>query len=136
MSDDEIAIRALIATWMDASRRGDTATVLKLMSEDALFLLPGQPPMRGREQFAQAMPEGMQVDGHSTVEEVVVVGDLAYCRTSLEVRITPAGGATVKRSGHTLSILRKQNERWLLTRDANLLGPPQALDQPPAPVRS
>ncbi|MES2130171.1 MAG: SgcJ/EcaC family oxidoreductase [Pseudomonadota bacterium] len=136
MSDDEIAIRALVATWIDASRRGDMATVLRLMSEDALFLQPGQAPMRGREQFAQAMPEGMQADAHSVVEEVVVAGELAYCRTQLELLITPAQGATMRRSGHTLSILRKQGGRWLLTRDANLLGPPQAIDPPPAPAQS
>jgi len=27
------------------------------------------------------------------------------------------------RAGHTLSILRKENGRWLLARDANLLSP-------------
>ncbi|TJW27221.1 MAG: DUF4440 domain-containing protein, partial [Mesorhizobium sp.] len=31
MTDDERAIRKLVETWMDASKRGDTATVLSLM---------------------------------------------------------------------------------------------------------
>jgi hypothetical protein len=39
--------------------------------------------------------------------------------------VTPAGGqAMLKRSGYTLSILRKEEDgRWLLVRDANLLAP-------------
>jgi uncharacterized protein (TIGR02246 family) len=44
-SDDEKAIRAVVREWLDASRRGDTTAVLALMTTDALFLVPGQPPM-------------------------------------------------------------------------------------------
>ena len=34
MPDDEKAIRQVVETWMTASRRGDTATVLTLMTDD------------------------------------------------------------------------------------------------------
>ena len=38
--------------------------------------------------------------------------------------MTPPNGAqSVKRAGHTLSILKKQNGRWVIARDANLLAP-------------
>ncbi|RYD27259.1 MAG: hypothetical protein EOP87_21455 [Verrucomicrobiaceae bacterium] len=37
-----------------------------------------------------------------------------------QVRI-PREGAPVARSGHTLTILRKEKGKWLLARDANLL---------------
>jgi len=29
----------------------------------------------------------------------------------------------MKRAGHTLSVLKKQNGKWVLARDANLLAP-------------
>lgn len=32
----------------------------------------------------------------------------------------------MKRAGHTLSVLRKQDGRWVLARDANLLAPVHA----------
>jgi ketosteroid isomerase-like protein len=32
MSDDEQAIRKVVGTWMDATRRGDVETVLDLMT--------------------------------------------------------------------------------------------------------
>jgi hypothetical protein len=51
--DDE-KIREVVATWMRATAEGDLETVLSLMAEDAVFLLPDQPPMRGREAFAAA----------------------------------------------------------------------------------
>jgi ketosteroid isomerase-like protein len=67
MERDEQAIRDLIATWLAASKAGDTKTVLNLVADDVVFLVPGQ------------------------------------------------------RSGHTLSVLKKQNGAWVLFRDANLL---------------
>ena len=54
MQSDEQAIRDVIARWMQASKAGDTATVLSLMDEEVVFLLPGRPPMRGRDDFAEA----------------------------------------------------------------------------------
>ena len=37
-------IRELINTWLRATAAGDLQTVLGLMAEDVVFLLPGQPP--------------------------------------------------------------------------------------------
>ena len=50
---DEQAIRELIDTWMRASRAGDTATVLSLMTDDVVFMTPGREPF-GKEAFAAA----------------------------------------------------------------------------------
>jgi uncharacterized protein (TIGR02246 family) len=41
MTDDERAIRELLATWFDATKKGDTATVLSLMTDDVVFMVPG-----------------------------------------------------------------------------------------------
>ena len=46
MQSDEQEIRQLVATWMAASKTGDVETVLSLMSDDVVFLQPGQLPMR------------------------------------------------------------------------------------------
>lgn len=127
MSDDEQAIRELIARWLQATRDGDVDAVLALMAPDVIFLVPGQPPMQGRAAFEQGL-RGMlanhAIDSHSMIEEVVVVGDMAYSRTQLSVTITSKHGKLpMRRTGHTLSILRKASDgKWLLTRDANLLG--------------
>jgi uncharacterized protein (TIGR02246 family) len=124
MNSDERALRDLIKTWLAASKAGDTATVLKLMAEDVVFLVPGQPPMRGRAAFAasSAQMREIELDGQSEVQEIQVFGDWAYVWTKLAVSATPKkGGATVKRAGNTLSILRKHAGGWVIFRDANLL---------------
>lgn len=125
MSSDEAEIRGVIDTWMHASMAGDLETVLGLMSEDVVFLLPGQPPMRGREAFAKKFrggPARMKLEGHSDIQELRVDGDHAYCWNQLSITITPEEGAVVKRSGPVLTVFRREaDEKWRLFRDANLL---------------
>ena len=44
MTDAERAIRDVLETWMAATKRGDLATVLNLMTDDVVFLVPGLEP--------------------------------------------------------------------------------------------
>jgi len=128
MTDDERAIRNVVDTWLAASKTGDTATVLSLMTDDVLFLTPGQPPF-GKEAFAK-MSDGMKdvrVEGTSDIQEVQVFGNIAYLRNQLHIRMTMPDGKVMKRSGQTLTILRKEADRkWRLVRDANLVMPDAA----------
>ena len=123
MSDDEQAIRALVETWMEASRTGDLDTVLDLMTDDVLFMTPGREPF-GKEEFAansRAM-SGVEVDGRAAIQELQVLGDWAWLRNHLDIAMTPPGGETKHRTGYTLTILRKgEDGRWRLCRDANLV---------------
>jgi uncharacterized protein (TIGR02246 family) len=124
MTSDEQEIRNLVQTWMDASIAGDTETVLNLMSDDAVFMVPGREPF-GKEAF-KAVSTGMQqfrLEGTSDIRELQVLGDWAYLRNYIRITVTPTGeGTPVTRSGYTLTILRKNSEgKWQLVRDANLL---------------
>jgi uncharacterized protein (TIGR02246 family) len=53
MTDDESSIRDLVETWMTASKAGELATVLSLMADDVVFVVPGQRPF-GKEAFKTA----------------------------------------------------------------------------------
>jgi uncharacterized protein (TIGR02246 family) len=130
MSNDDQAIRDLIATWHRATAEGDLSRVLDLMTEDVVFLGPGRPPIRGRDQFAAlARSNPAHFESQQEIQEVKVDGDWAYCWTQISVTATPPGGAPIRRSGPTLSIFRKQPDgRWRLARDANML----AVDATPA----
>jgi uncharacterized protein (TIGR02246 family) len=123
MSDDERAIRDLVETWMSATKAGDAATVLSLMSDDVVFMVPGVEPF-GKEAFAAAL-KGlgmMTVEGRSDIHELAVLGDIAYLRNRIEMTATAPDGKLNRRSGWTLTILRKGPDgRWRLSRDANLL---------------
>jgi uncharacterized protein (TIGR02246 family) len=124
MTDAERAIRDVVETWMAATKRGDLATVLNLMTDDVVFMVPGQEPF-GKEAFS-ALSEGMksvEIDATSEVQELQVFGSWAYMRNHIRITATPGnGGAPVRRSGYTLSIFRKgEDGKWRLARDANLL---------------
>lgn len=123
MSDDERAIRQVVETWMVASKRGDTATVLDLMTDDAIFMVPGQEPF-GKAAFAAASKgmEGMKLDGKSEIVELKILGDWAFVRNHIDIAVTPPNGSTVHRAGYTLTLLHKEADgQWRLARDANLL---------------
>jgi uncharacterized protein (TIGR02246 family) len=126
MTEDEQAIRGVVAAWMTATRRGDVESVLALMTDDALFLVAGRPPM-DRAEFAaaaraQARPESPLIEGVSDIRELQVEGSFAYLWSHLTVTVTPRDGSPViRRAGHTLTVFRKERGRWLLARDANLL---------------
>jgi uncharacterized protein (TIGR02246 family) len=127
MTNDEQQIREVIATWMRATAAGDLAQILKLMDEDVVFLVMGQPLMRGREAFAAGFKkasEKFKIESTSDIQEIEVTGDWAYCWNDLQVTMTPHDeGEPVRRRGNVLSIFRKQQEgNWVLFRDANLLG--------------
>jgi len=127
-ASDEQAIREVIATWHRATVAGDLPRLLGLMTEDVVFLTPGQPPMRGRDAFAagfRAAAEKFGIEPHAEIQEISVAGDWAWCWTRLSVSFIPrAPGPAQRRSGHTLSIFRRTAESaWLLARDANMLTP-------------
>ena len=128
MENDEQEIRQLVSTWMAASKAGDVETVLSLMSDNVVFLVPGQPVMRKadfaaavRAQSGQGTP---QFDATSEIQEIKVlegIGPIMWTR--LTVVITPPRRRSIHDALVTLSILKKQNGKWVLARDANMLAP-------------
>ena len=125
MTDDEHAIRNLVETWMAASKTGDLATVQGLMADDVIFMVPGQKPF-GKDAFLAASNgmKDVRVDGRADIQELCVLGEWAYLRNYLDLTVTPAVGRPMRRTGYTLTILRKDEDgRWVLARDANLLMP-------------
>lgn len=134
MSEDELQIRALVHRWHEATRTGRVADVLALMTQDAVFLTPGRPPM-GRDDFAALMSAGAahdrpQIDIRQDIVELLIGAPLACMRSELRVTITPPGAtAPMVRAGSTLTVFRKVDGAWRLARDANLLAP-----APPAPA--
>ena len=128
MKSDEQQIRDLVADWMAATQSGDVQRVLSLMADDVVFLVPGHPIMRKADfaaaAKAQAAGAAPKFEGTSEIQEIKVLGDWAFMWTRLKVVATaPGGGPSTTRAGHTLSVLKKENGKWLLARDANLLAP-------------
>jgi uncharacterized protein (TIGR02246 family) len=121
-ADDEAAIRNVVGTWLAASTAGDIAPVLSLMTDDVVFMVPGREPF-GKEAFAAASGamKNVRIEGKNKIRELRVLGDWAYLRNHLEMTITPENGEPVRRSGWTLTLLRKEEGWWRLARDASLV---------------
>jgi uncharacterized protein (TIGR02246 family) len=124
--NEEQKIRDVIAAWLQATKDGDLAKVLPLMAEDVVFLLPGQPPMRGRDAFSAATGLALKhfrIEGTPDIKEIRIMGDYAYCLNYLSLTLTPLqGGAPQKRAGNIMSLFRKEPDgRWVLFRDANFV---------------
>ena len=123
MQSDEQEIRQLVSTWMAASKAGDVQTVLSLMADDVIFLMPGQEVMdkagfaaAARAQSGQGGEGDAGFEGRSEIQEIKVLGDWAFMWTKLTVVVTSRSDPqSMTRAGYTLSILTKQRGRWLLT---------------------
>jgi len=127
MEPDERAIREVHTTWIAAVNAGDLVRLLSLMADDVVFLNPGQPPL-GRDGFSpgfSAAHQQARVHCISELDEVMVVGEVAYARAQDSLSVTPrAGGEAMRLAGHRLTVYRKQPDgRWLLARDAHTLSP-------------
>ena len=131
MGPDEREILEVHSTWMDAVNAGDLDGLLTLTADDVVFLGPGQSPV-GRDGFAanfSAAHQQVRIRCISELEEVVVVGGVAYTRSRDALSVTPrAGGEATQYAGHRITVYRKHSDgRWLLARDANVLSPVEGL---------
>ena len=126
MSSDEKEIRELVERWMAATKAGNIDDVLSLMTDDVVFLVAGVPPF-GKQEFRESSIEhagkSLEFDGTSNILELNVIDDHAYVINKLSVVTRRPGGEAMSRSGYTLTLFRKENGKWLLARDANLLTP-------------
>ena len=129
MGSDERAIREMHSAWIDAVNAGGLDRLLALMTDDVVFLNPGQESV-GRDEFStkfSAAHQQLRICCVSELEEVVVAGEVAYTRSRDSLSVSPlAGGEENRLAGDRMTIYRKQpGGGWLLARDANVLSPVQ-----------
>ncbi len=129
METDEQRIRSLMDEWRRRTLEGDIEGVLALMTDDAVFLTPGNPPMT-KSDFAAAsrgFAGKFQVESTQAVQDFHASGDLAYAWSHIRVVMTSAEtGARTERAGHVLTVFRKSSSgEWRLARDANLMAAAQ-----------
>lgn len=125
MTTDEQAIREFFPAWLQASLDSDKDTLRGMLAEDVIFLTVERPPMIGRDAFFAASgsaPKPSEMKFVQDIKEVHVNGDWAQTWAHLTVTIVPSDGApAVRRAGNILTLFRKENGKWVIWRDANLL---------------
>ena len=135
MGPDERAIREVHSTWIEAVNAGDLVRLLTMMADDAVFINPGRAPF-GRDGFSDgfsAAHKQVRINCISELEEVVVVGEVAYTRSRDSLSVIPrdsgeVGGEAKQLAGHRIAVYRKRPDgRWVLARDAHTLSPVEKL---------
>ncbi|MEO8068313.1 MAG: SgcJ/EcaC family oxidoreductase [Flavobacteriales bacterium] len=123
MNKDEQAIRALVDRWWAASRENDVDATLTMVADDVLFTVNGTEPF-SRDVFEkQALKmKDVRMEGNTRVLEIEVLGDRAWMRAYLTVRMEFPDGNSMEREGYLLTILRREQDgRWVIFREANML---------------
>ena len=128
VQDDEQAIREMVDTWLEASKKQDLTTLLGLLDDDVLFIVPDREPF-GKEEFAAGNQEAQdfRMEADIDIRELKVTGEWAWMRSFLKVSFELSNGDTTKLSGHILTIFRKTADgKWVIYRDANFVMPESA----------
>ncbi len=140
MEPDERAIREVHSTWVDAVNAGDLkARLLTLMTDDVVISQSGPRRLRwdGFSAAFSAAHQQARIRCISELEEVVVVGEVAYTRARDSLSVIPRSTSTssgagrggnekqaeaMQLAGHRMTVYRKQPDgRGLLGGDAHIV---------------
>jgi uncharacterized protein (TIGR02246 family) len=126
VKNDEESIRQWFEQWMKATKEGDLQLAKSLIADDAVFLVPGAGRM-DKESFAAAATAtdpntDFQLD--CSIKEIKILGDHAWLWTKISLAMTDKSSKSRSlMAGHSLSILRRQGDGWVVIRDANTMVP-------------
>jgi uncharacterized protein (TIGR02246 family) len=122
---DEQQIRQVMDEWRRLTAEGNLDGLLSLLSDDVVFLTPGNPPITKNDFAAgfQKVSAKARIEATQDVKEIRTSGDIATAWSHLTVVLTPKdGGKTSEASGYVLTVFhRSPSGNWLLARDANLV---------------
>jgi uncharacterized protein (TIGR02246 family) len=122
-ANDVAALNRLQHQVDSAIIAGDTERYLTLITDDAVLMPPNGPAVSGKEavgSWNRAMSSHVRITEYvSRDDEVVVAGDWAFRRATVDWTITPsAGGSPIRDTGKYIIIYRRQRDgSWKVARD-------------------
>jgi uncharacterized protein (TIGR02246 family) len=126
LDSDETQIRRTLAECAAGACAGEVERILPYLAEDLVFLLPGEPPLKGRPAFLSFLRDlitDCRIEAESEIRELKLMGDYAYSLNWLSLTLTPrATHSPRRRCGFTMSLLRREPDgQWVVFRDLNML---------------
>lgn len=113
---DVAAIVNVAKDFSHAYDAGDVEHMLEFYSPDIIYMAQGMPNHEGREvlkEIYQQLFSNYRGRVDVQIEEVKILGDMAFDRARFTSTLTPkAGGDVVVTKGRLLEVLRKENGKW------------------------
>jgi len=115
LSDEESAIHRTDADWLAAATSHDLNRVLPFWADDATILVPGVPPIVGKEAIRKYVTESFATPGFSITwktekVEVSQSGDLAYSAGTNRISFNGPDGKSLTEEGRGVTIWKKQTD--------------------------
>ena len=105
-------IQDLLDADFEAARAQDVEALLRLRTDDSVSIFMGEPQLVGKDAIRAAWQVHSEFDATFTdrsVEEVVVAGDWAFARYTLNYSETPkSGGEVISCKGRVVCVLRQE----------------------------
>ncbi len=114
--------------WIKVVNDRDIKGYANLLTENAVWMPPGQKPVIGRDAFKQWLTPFMSEFSYEFIiseERVRVTGDWALEKARFTSRMTPSSGGETREHSGTFTVLwkRAQDRKWYIDRymdDTNL----------------
>jgi len=112
---DQNAIRANTGTFAKAFNAKDASTILTSYTENATYMPPNQPVVRGKDAVKIFLDDQWKAGAHDLKMEVTEVsghGPLAYESGTYEMDLQAPKGGVAHDRGKYLFVLRRMNNTW------------------------
>lgn len=100
--------------WSDIVKTGDLEKITEGWADDAVMMVPGMSPLRGKEAIKNYVKAGLEIPGFSVKWEPLEVfvsdnGDMAYMIERNEMIVNDSMGNPIVTYNKTVTVWRKDN---------------------------
>lgn len=115
VEDEAAMLMRLSREWSQVAATGDLERTLSYWADDAVMMVPGQPPIRGKAAIRTFLESSASVPGFTVKWEpleahVSASGDLAYLIERNQFSFKDASGSVVTDSNKAVTVWRKQRD--------------------------
>ena len=116
------AIDSANTKFLDALKRGDSATASSNYAPDAVVMFPNEEAWRGgdavRKGFSGFLSQAAVKEGKVNTDDVIVAGDIAVETGHFEWTLVPKAGKELKDKGKYVTVWQRQADgSWKIIRD-------------------
>lgn len=101
--------------WSDVVKTGDLEKIMEGWADDAVMMVPGMSPLRGKEAIKGYVKAGLEIPGFSVKWEPLEVfvsdnGDMAYMIERNEMIVNDSLGSPLVTYNKTVTVWRKDDD--------------------------